>query len=525
MGKESRIRQERKSSGLAEKPQNQHRDRFPIIMRVVGIALAVILVTWGSLFALKSATGSIAYQVGTETVLQSDIDAQIQSYIDMYKQYGIDLTTEENVSMLGSIRKSVTNSAIEQQLYFQYAKSKNMVLDETKFKEAVDTEVENAVNQSKSQFGTDTSAFEDAVIAQYGSMDKFKAYIRTKVEPYIERQQLSDAVTAEIESSVVVTEADAKAYFESKGRVEADHLLILVDADKDSSSTIARKKATAQAIYDDIVNQKAANKTFDFAKYAQDKATELNNATADYAKYENLGFFTKGQMVAEFEAAAFQAKPGEIVSPIQTDFGFHIINVIAQEPVSTIYDTAETVKATHIAFAFGTGDKTEATAKAEADKVYAELQKGLSFASAISKYSTDSDAKDGGILDYFSQTSSQIRFDALAGLKQGQYTKPFVNGSSYEILRVVDRKPFVKASLSDKTTYDKVKSALESERKASAKTDLVAELKQQFPVRQGRWSRFMVWYNHGVGKVFSAIGNWIVKVTGKGATTETQSSQ
>ena len=147
MGKESRIRQERKSAGLTEKPQSQHRDRFPIVMRIVAIALAVILATWGSLFALKSATGSIAYQVGTETVLQSDINAQIQSYVDMYKQYGIDLTTEENVSMLKSIRKSVTNSAIEQQLYVQYAKSKNMTLDETKFKEAVDTEVENAVNQ------------------------------------------------------------------------------------------------------------------------------------------------------------------------------------------------------------------------------------------------------------------------------------------------------------------------------------------------------------------------------------------
>ena len=41
----------------------------------------------------------------------------------------------------------------------------------------------------------------------------------------------------------------------------------------------------------------------------------------------NLGWFNKGEMVPEFENAAFAAKKGDIVGPVKTQFGYHIILV------------------------------------------------------------------------------------------------------------------------------------------------------------------------------------------------------
>jgi len=42
----------------------------------------------------------------------------------------------------------------------------------------------------------------------------------------------------------------------------------------------------------------------------------------------NLGWFTKGMMVPEFEKAAFSCGKGQVVGPVKTQFGYHIIKVI-----------------------------------------------------------------------------------------------------------------------------------------------------------------------------------------------------
>ena len=49
------------------------------------------------------------------------------------------------------------------------------------------------------------------------------------------------------------------------------------------------------------------------------------------SKGGNLGWFGKGEMVPEFEKAAFEGKIGEIVGPVKTEFGYHIIKINDQK--------------------------------------------------------------------------------------------------------------------------------------------------------------------------------------------------
>ena len=84
---------------------------------------------------------------------------------------------------------------------------------------------------------------------------------------------------------------------------------------------LVETEAEAQTIYTEL---QAGG---DFAKIAKERSKD----TGSGANGGDLGWFGKGQMVPEFETAAFGLKVGEISKPVKSQFGYHIIQVIAHQ--------------------------------------------------------------------------------------------------------------------------------------------------------------------------------------------------
>lgn len=107
-----------------------------------------------------------------------------------------------------------------------------------------------------------------------------------------------------------------KAVFTVPDTASAAHILVKVDR-ASGKEVIAEKKALAEAIKKEVVGKDDAT----FARVAAEKSDDISGK----ARGGDLGTFKRGDLFPEFEAVAFKIKDGEIVGPVQTDRGFHII--------------------------------------------------------------------------------------------------------------------------------------------------------------------------------------------------------
>ena len=122
---------------------------------------------------------------------------------------------------------------------------------------------------------------------------------------------------------LTVPEADLKRYYEENiaryteaEERRASH--ILIKADKDAPKAERDKaKAKAEALLAEVRKNPSS-----FAEVAR-----KNSDDASAAQGGDLGTFQRGAMVKPFEDAVFSMKPGEISNVVETDFGYHIIEL------------------------------------------------------------------------------------------------------------------------------------------------------------------------------------------------------
>ncbi len=127
-------------------------------------------------------------------------------------------------------------------------------------------------------------------------------------------ENLTKSVKADEDAIEKFYNENKAQYFTKPEQVRASHILISVD------STNANAKAEAKAKIDGILAKVKAGE--DFAALAKE-----NSSCPSGNEGGDLGFFGKGQMVPEFEAAAFSLPTNQVSDVIETKFGYHIIKV------------------------------------------------------------------------------------------------------------------------------------------------------------------------------------------------------
>ena len=151
-------------------------------------------------------------------------------------------------------------------------------------------------------------------------------------------------------------------------RVHARHLLRTVAPDAPAAEVERVRGETL-----------AAKKRIEAGEPFEKVAAELSQDPGSQERGGDLGFFARGQMVKEFEDAAFALTAGQVSDPVKTDFGFHLIQLVERQEALT--KPLESVR-DEIATDLLRGEALRASARERAEKIAAAVREGRTLEDA-----------------------------------------------------------------------------------------------------------------------------------------------
>jgi len=272
-----------------------------VILAVVGI---VILCVIGAIWYFninKDLPKDVAATVNGESITISNINEQYDAVSEEYKQ----IITKD----------MLLNQSINELLLLQEAKKQEIFVTAEKLSEVMD----NLIAQS----GIPKEDFNKTLEEQNLTMDFLEDYYRKQLT-------INELLNKTVLSKIIVSSSEVKEYYENNKnefvapeQVRARHILV-------------NSSEEAEEILEEL------NRGADFIELAKNKSVGPSASQGG-----DLGYFTIGQMVKEFEDAVFALEVEEISPIVKTQFGYHIIKLLDKKPetVAKLEDAMEEIEA------------------------------------------------------------------------------------------------------------------------------------------------------------------------------------
>ncbi|HPE68687.1 MAG TPA: peptidylprolyl isomerase [Thermotogota bacterium] len=166
------------------------------------------------------------------------------------------------------------------------------------------------------------ASYKSAVISQFGTVEAFKEYLSRPIKIELTNQLVRDSVAKPTMQQMEEYFNENKETLQKENeQVKAAHILV----------------ETREEANDILAQIQAGTLSFD------DAASSFSLDESNKGSGGDLGWFKRDQMVPEFEQAAFNAPVGELVGPVQTEFGYHLIRVDEKQVFDTFQDFLDQV--------------------------------------------------------------------------------------------------------------------------------------------------------------------------------------
>jgi len=408
-------------------------------MNAIGISIGT------TVNAQEKIVDKIVAVIGDKIVLASDVEIQHQQALAQ-GMFGDD------------VKCQILDQLLLEKMFQTHAQIDSLTVGE----EEIEVELDGRVRYFLSMFGGDEAKMEEF----YG---KTVLEIKDEFRSDIEDQILARKMQNEILANITVTPSEVRNFFNTipkdsipyfNAEVELAQLVLKPKVPK------SQKDATKQKLLE--IKQRIIDGE-EFAAMAENYSEDFGSA----ANGGDLGWVERGQFVPEFEGAAFKLKAGEFSDIVETQFGFHLIQMLERR--------GEKIHTRHILIKPEVTDADlEATQKRLDSIRNVILSDTLTFKEAVEKYSEDEETKNtGGLLFNQNNNSSVFEIDeldptlyfAIDTLKEGDTSQALKfemrDGSpAYRLMHIYTRTSPHLANIED--DYNKIVSVVEMQKQQEA---------------------------------------------------------